>query len=386
MQLFSDRKRTEDSPDTGSKFEVYDRSAWPGVEQFRQRCNEWFAHFPAVAQADLRARFRSSDNDQHNSAWFELVLHEILLRLGCTIEAAHPNVPNTVTRPDFLVQANDTRFYLEAMVIHASSDDRIVTPIEDEVSRWINAIPNPNFTLSLHVTGELREQPRKREVTRAIERLMAKHNPADVRRLVADGTPAPRTTLTFGDWSLEAKLVPSDNGIADGLTIGNPPMSSSVVDKADELRTQKITEKLRAKDDDELDAPLVLAVALSTHLYEPKQDLLPMLLGKALQRRNPKTGARAIYRRGDAGVWVRNDGSQRHLNCQALWVFPSPWISYSTPQWYQPWLALNPFVDVDLPDQLLQVPRVSATWESANQGAIRWSDGVDLYTLLTNNL
>jgi hypothetical protein len=70
-------------------FIYLNKSARPGVEAIRAAFENWFLRYPNEDRAELRARLRSEDNYQHRSAFFELFLHEMLLRLGCNVQV-HP--------------------------------------------------------------------------------------------------------------------------------------------------------------------------------------------------------------------------------------------------------------------------------------------------------
>jgi hypothetical protein len=75
----------------------------------------------------LRARRRAAaaglqgkDDEQFESAFWELYLHEAYLRSGYGL-TIHPEVAGTSRHPDFLVEGNGARFYLEAVRACASA-------------------------------------------------------------------------------------------------------------------------------------------------------------------------------------------------------------------------------------------------------------------------
>lgn len=75
----------------------------------------WFAHLPPPEQADVRSRFWARDQRLALAAFWELYLHELLLRLGCQA-IAHPSLHHCGRRPDFLVTRGAEAWYLEALV------------------------------------------------------------------------------------------------------------------------------------------------------------------------------------------------------------------------------------------------------------------------------
>ena len=79
---------------------------------------DWLALYPAVEAADLALRLRSRQDEQHRSAFFELLLYRLLLALGHRVLAVEPKLAHTWKSPDFLVAGD---FYLEA--VSAQSGD-----------------------------------------------------------------------------------------------------------------------------------------------------------------------------------------------------------------------------------------------------------------------
>ena len=52
-----------------------------GATHMRNTLESWFKGFPLRHRKDLRERFRSDDDQNHEGAFFELFLHELLTRL-----------------------------------------------------------------------------------------------------------------------------------------------------------------------------------------------------------------------------------------------------------------------------------------------------------------
>ncbi|WP_035644867.1 hypothetical protein [Bradyrhizobium sp. ORS 285] len=62
------------------------------------------AGYPAKTRDELIARFRSTINDQHHSAFFELFLYHFLLARGCKVLEIEPALPHTTKSPDLLAE------------------------------------------------------------------------------------------------------------------------------------------------------------------------------------------------------------------------------------------------------------------------------------------
>jgi len=88
-----------------SGFDYINSSARPGICAIRDLLEHWFERLPDNAKADIGARFRSRDEVQHQSAWFELLWHELLRCSGYDVDV-HPALPDVATNPDFLAKRN----------------------------------------------------------------------------------------------------------------------------------------------------------------------------------------------------------------------------------------------------------------------------------------
>ena len=114
-----------------------------------------FARFPAAEQTHLGNRLRSDDKRCFHAAFFELCLHEILLRTGHRVEV--PPDKAGQKRPDFLaVQPDEGSVVLEASdATEVSSTEhgtsKILAKLEDE----INDVDNPRFTLEVTMEASL---------------------------------------------------------------------------------------------------------------------------------------------------------------------------------------------------------------------------------------
>ena len=119
LKLFDDTERTDKSPMRPDESQFCHLNREPMVEKIRNDLESFFSRYPKEHQPDLRGRFRgkkgSNENAQYRAAMFELLVHEVLIRLGCKIDV-HP-VISKETRPDFLVHCDSCSFYLEAKAL-----------------------------------------------------------------------------------------------------------------------------------------------------------------------------------------------------------------------------------------------------------------------------
>ena len=91
MRLFDTISRHDEGlPQFAEPEFIYlNRSAKPDVSHIRELLEAWLSRYPTSVQTDLCGRFRSPDDTPHRSAFFELFLHELLLRLGCQPRDGH---------------------------------------------------------------------------------------------------------------------------------------------------------------------------------------------------------------------------------------------------------------------------------------------------------
>lgn len=116
--VFDDIERDREGPAKPGEthFSYLNKSNRIEAARVRALVEDWISRYPDEHRAALIARLRSTIDSAHYSAFFELALHELLLRTGHTIVAVEPQVPNSPHKPDFLLQAPDgIRFYMEAV-------------------------------------------------------------------------------------------------------------------------------------------------------------------------------------------------------------------------------------------------------------------------------
>lgn len=100
-----------------SAFSFFNRCGAPAITAVRVLLEDSVARYPSAgpdptARAELISRFRSKDDTEFRSAFWELYLHESLTRAGYEL-APHPETENG-RRPDFLATKGSDRLYVEA--------------------------------------------------------------------------------------------------------------------------------------------------------------------------------------------------------------------------------------------------------------------------------
>jgi hypothetical protein len=165
-----ERAETRIKRENESTFSYMNLSTRAPLTAAREVLEQWFAAYPDSGKADLRARFRSPIDSQFKSAFWELYLHELFLRLGFRLEP-HPDIEGSSNHPDFLVKAgDDPKFYLEAVVAglpsmqDAGADARLAVVID-----LINEMEIPEWFLQVEYRGSPETPPPVKELRQELE-------------------------------------------------------------------------------------------------------------------------------------------------------------------------------------------------------------------------
>ena len=211
MRLFDDLERTEEDPKdySESTFAYYNRSARPGVVAMRELLERWFAIFPVTGQADVRGRFHSPIEYQHQAAFLELYMHELLVRLGFAVEL-HPPAKSVTTRPDYLVSQNgEPMFYVEATLAGIpSAGEQAAASRTSVVYDAINAMDSPNFFIGVEVRGAPATPPPARQIRTDVTTWLSTLDPDTVRASYDTKEQIPALEWTKDGWSVLFRPIP----------------------------------------------------------------------------------------------------------------------------------------------------------------------------------
>lgn len=298
------------------------------IAEIRDRLQSWFKRFPVEAQRDIRNRILGDDGHTRQGAVFELLVHELLVRLDCTVEV-HPRISSTGSRPDFLAHHGDRRFYIEATVVDPKGSLSASRPLEDDVVAKINEIESPHFHIFARVQGELSRALSRRKVIKPFTNLLRDHDPDDVQRLIDWGGPysAPSAKVECGNWSLQGwlePLPPERRGDARPKSLVSGPARSGMIDISTPI--QRAIQK-KARKYGHLDAPLVVAVN-ARDAFLDEDDEIQALFGKeqvTFTRDRPDLPVK-LTRKAD-GVWIKGGYKPRYTRLDGVLIFRniSPW-------------------------------------------------------------
>ena len=356
--LFDNIVRSElksDSP-FESIFRDINQYDWPGSTYIRNTLESWFEKYPPRHRTEFRERFRD-DDPHHEGAFFELFLHELLTRLGFSLEV-HPEIAGSDDRPDFLVSRDNRRFYLEATVRGQRSGPFTCNRNEEDVINKLNTLTSSHFGITVHMEGTLLRTLSREDVIRPFGNLLESNRPDEVRRLIDEQgrKAAPSQRIECGNWSLEGWLSPNlpidrTRQPRRRFVIGHH--LGAFTDCATPVR-KALREKARKYRN--LDAPLVLAVNTRDMFYDaPHHDFDVLYGNEQLFYSKDNLDATPRFGREPNGVWSRGRGSQMDdfLSIQKVDMWN---IYYASASLY---LNSNNTHTV-FPDALFRLPHVKA--------------------------
>ncbi len=355
MSLFDDIERTDTRriDPRESLFQYLNRSARPDDAQVRDLLESWFEQYPHKARNPLQGRLQG-DHSAYSGASFELMVHELLIQLGC--EVTVNDIDGTKKQPDFRVRHGDCLFYVEATAINPQSQP-VLNPLEEDVMAKIKTLRSPHFSFLFdEMKGELSKYLGKTKVVESFQELLEAHTPDTVQKMVDEGGPeaAPSATITDNDWSLQGRLVPYGPPYVERPTVVLGPGRSGMLSPTP---VQDAIQKKAKKYD--LDAPLLVAVNVCILGFSEHEEL-EVLFGKeqyTIVMDCPDIPGK--FTREPDGVWVRRGPPHtRYTRLKGVIMFRniSPWNLRAPCCLY-----VNPFTgDMKLPDVLYRLPHARA--------------------------
>lgn len=349
VTIFSTTTRTDPSPASqgDSQFQFLDRVSGPYWDQVRDLIEDWFARLCPDAQADVRGRLRSRDDRQFTGAFFELYLHECLLRMGYSV-TCHPELEGTSRRPDFLAEKDGGLIYVEAR--SASSSDVAVgkSARVNAVYESLDRLNSPNFFLWIDVATQGDDPLRARPLRGRLEQWLAGLDPDEYSLVGKRRDDLPGLTHEDGGWKIEFRAVPKSPE-ARGRE-GARPLGIFGGGKAHWVQDEEgIRGALTAKGSayGSLGAPFVVAVA-SGGISLDDDDVLSALYGTEVVEFRvfaDGTESTALARKAD-GYWYKGDHWD-HRGVSAVLVVKNLHPAFVGKQQHTIWEHPDPEAAVD---------------------------------------
>lgn len=331
-------------PKAMPEFEFLARSTFPEAVRVRVALERWFAAYPEEHKGWLAGRLAG---DEHQAAFFELVLHEVHRRAGCTLEV-EPTLPHISRKPDFLVTPPSGKpFYLEATLAdEVPKNERAAANIMSTVETMVDEIRSPDFFLSVHHDGTPEGPIATSALRRHIVRWLADLDYETVVALPRHEMPTLPLTAQGVEFTISVVPKRTARGGLQGRAIKSSGRMLTIEQAYRPVR-ERLFEKARRYG--RPGAPFIVAVNdRSFNLNQDGSGILDVLLGHTVDREVRTAGGvvRTITRTGN-GAWLRKDEPQGTrvsavLYCRRL----DPWRVAGSRAWLvrNPW-AVHPLDD-----------------------------------------
>lgn len=150
----------------------------PEFCKIRNQIEGWIKDYPMEHREELISRFKTNNDNQFLSAFFELVLYELFNSLGYKI-SIHPRLENSELTPDFLITDNHgTEFYLEAVLSTGKSQKEISQQaILNDILDSINQLYTTNFFLELNIENYPNKPVPSRKIREFLENQLSLLDP-----------------------------------------------------------------------------------------------------------------------------------------------------------------------------------------------------------------
>ena len=349
-----------------------DRSKESDEKRLREKYEPWLERYPPYARQHLQRRL------WNDSAWFELLVHELLGRLGCKVDVI--DIDNTDKTPDFLGSYGDRNCYVEATTVNPRDNPSILDPNLQDALRKLNELSSSDFQIRLSVEGKIQRTLGKDELVKTFGKLLREHGPVTVQQQirVMGEFYAPFAELRGKGWRLRGELVPISpehrlDGKARELIIG--PIGTFAGDASPEV--QKAVSK-KASKYGRLNAPLIVAANVLDIRFDREAELAALFGQEQIQYFPSRPDVPDKLIRKPDGVWIKGGYQPRYTRLAGVIMFNGffPWSPRGSVCLY-----LNPFnSNLALPEALYKLP-----YAKGEGGYIRRTEGADIETLLFEN-
>lgn len=253
-------------------------SARPAVVAIRAVLEEWFGSYPTEEQADLRSRFRSKLDRQHQAAFTELYFHELFSRMGYSPEC-HPSRTGISTHPDYLLKSNGTPIMYAEITLAGSpsASEESTESRSNQVFDIINSIDSPNFFIGMQLYGAPESSPPVRRLRHVLNEWLSSLDPDQVQSEYELSGVFPKINWKHEGWAIEFRAMPRSLQFrgtparAIGTKMGEVVMLNTASDIRDAIDA-------KSSKYGSLDLPYLIALNVLT-MHCDQQDISDALFG-----------------------------------------------------------------------------------------------------------
>ncbi|WP_229075029.1 hypothetical protein [Actinoplanes sp. DH11] len=313
MPIFDDFIRKDHTPakPNEAKYSFLNRSARPHFAEVRRLLTEWVSQYPTSERKSLIRSMQTLDDHAFESAFWELYLHEAYRRAGYRV-TVHPNVPGSSKHPDFLLDKDESRFYLEAVRANVASGSLAERRRLNDVHTVLEGLAADKFVIRFTYDSIGSRPLATTKLRSQLQQWLASLDPhAVAAEYTADpGHHAlPRYPFEADGWRLEFTAVPlrPEAFGKGGRLVCMFGMGRAVgVDNVTPL-TRAVDQK--ANRYGKLDAPLVVAVMANTEYPTRDYEIQQTLYG--LSAACPRQASKHPSDLYQDGHWLTRKGWRR---------------------------------------------------------------------------
>ena len=349
-------------------FEFLDRSTLETCNQKRALISSLLADYPQIDQLDIIGRLKSREEANFVSALFEMVLFNVLLRLGMKVDV-HPCLSNGY-KPDFeVLSPNGHKFYIEAVLSSERSQRSVAGQrMIDTTLEVVNSHAHPLFRVAVTSTGEPSTQPNAKKLKENIHRWLDGLGPntkSDDEKAISK--------FDINGWQLQCKAIPinSRKENSSGILFISIGSDAHMVNRSTPIRDAIVS---KANKYGKLDSPLMIAVNSLCFFLDEDEELSALYGSLQADFSLDNLDADFGISRTRNGAWNGSKGPQ-YRNVCAVWIFRNLHL-YSLCD-AQNTLYLNPFSCHDIPESLLTLSHHRVEGDVG-----RKYDGLPIHSLL----
>lgn len=309
-----------------SWFQFLQRSDTPQVVEMRTRLERWLEEIPQPQRQQLRDRIRLPNNEAHDSAVFELVVHAFLIQRNCKVLEYEAAIGGR--NPDFLIETPcGDRVFVEASAINEmGAAERRQSGFEWRVVTAFNKVQRIPYHPHLTFKKEFTSTPRLAPLQKAFHMWLSDPDRAPVLELSEAGGTLP--VRIFCETS------PGYSGPTISATL--PSESGAIISPQNDIRR-----KIKRKSDQlsACDAPALLALSLPV-FHRTSHAMSEAFFGDEVIYVDVQTAEiTRVARKGNAALLHK--GSPNNKNISGVLSFPSSRFSdiddLRVEFWENPW-------------------------------------------------
>jgi len=341
-------------------FPYWNTSGREDIRVRREILEGWFARFPDSAKKDLRQRFRSKNDAHHRAGFFELYVHELLLRCEFTAEA-HPNLPgDTSTHPEFRVYKDGTPvFYIEATLSMSSASATAAKSRTNEVYDTLNRMESPNFFLAIEINGAPKSPIPGAKLRTLLGQWLSSLDPEKIaQQIETTGLDSVQPLeWQYGDWALVIRPIPKSPALRGRPGVRPVGVTMDGVKLVESYETIREAMKSKATWYGKPDLPLVVAVNVLSD-FSRNIDVMEGLLGQETfvvgVGEDGNMVSRGMQRKKNGAWWGPKGPQCRNVSAALVTICLDPWrIQEITPE-----LIHNPWAHAKLEPTIWLLPQL----------------------------